>query len=170
MISLAMFAAGLTFATRQFLDMYVPGVIDALPNTAQVWPALNIIMGNTGKMMFWNIALVCSTTSVEATNSSDVTYKVRSAILPYGTPSLPNPTLSNTMNFLGLSQLLRAWGYTMMFYLGLFAREGTIALALDWPQPMRFTTFFQCFGTTFYALNTIGTHKIAVSNAKPKAK
>ena len=53
---------------------------------------------------------------------------------------------------------------------GLFAREGTIALALNWPQPMRVATFVQCFGCTFYALNTLGLHKIAVSNSKKSSK
>ena len=96
-------------------------------------------MGNTGKNMLWNIGLACCACSVEGPKSSDTTYK-----------------------------LLRAWGYTMMFYLGLFSREGIIALALGWPQPMRFATFVQCFGTTFYALNTLGLHKIFVSNSKSK--
>ena len=41
-VSLAMFAGGLVFFTRDFLDMYVPGVIDALPNGAAVEPMIMV--------------------------------------------------------------------------------------------------------------------------------
>jgi hypothetical protein len=49
------FGLGCGFFTEQFLEMYTPGTIAALPGTATVSPMVFLILGNAGKIMLLNL-------------------------------------------------------------------------------------------------------------------
>lgn len=51
-------------------------------------------------------------------------------------------------------RILRAWVMHGLFYFGTFARDGVLASATGWPEPMRVASFVQVFAALFYQTNT----------------
>lgn len=145
LVNNAFFGLGLALFTRAFMEMYIPGILDALPGPGKRGageaisiPLMIVMMGNAGKtILFGSFA----TLAVCSIGDEDASYK-----------------------------LLRGQAMHSMFYLGTFAREGVIAAAAGWPQPMRTASFFQCFAATFYMVNATMAipYKLAPDAAKKK--
>lgn len=128
-INNAFFGIGLTFATRAFMEMYMPGLLDRLPGPgkrgageAVCIPMLVAMMGNAGKTI---LCATVSTLAICSVGDEDVSYKQ-----------------------------LRGWSLHAMFCLGSFAREGILVAAADWPMPMRAVSFLQLFPVSFYMVNS----------------
>jgi len=67
-------------------------------------------------------------------------------------------------------RLLRVVSLANVFYLGMFSREGVLAVATGWPSPMRLSTFVQCFGTTYYCCASFAGMPFTLLQEGRKAK
>ena len=63
-------------------------------------------------------------------------------------------------------RLFRVANYTNMLYLGMLAREHTLADALGWPQPMHMMTFAQCFATAFFMASRYAAIPVSLKTGK----
>ena len=137
--------AGCTFFTAPFLEMFLPGVIDTLPGAvgtkrAPVGPLdgpIPPIMLIIGNAGKAMICAILTSLAMCSVGDEDTSYRVMRAYVIQGT-----------------------------FYLGTFARDGVLATATGWPQPMRTMTFVQCFGVLFFMIDTMTGIPIKLQPAK----
>ena len=130
------FAAGLILMTSTFANMYVPGVLDTLPNASVVSPVILSIMMKIGVHIAVNIVTTLMVVGAEPANI-DTKYRV-----------------------------LRAQTYANFLNLGTMARESLISKATGWDFPMYNISFVQFFAVTFYGAHTLGCHEVTVGKSK----
>ena len=130
------FSLPLMFFRQEFLEMY--GLGPALTGMgANKW-ILMLIMGNTGKIIFWNTIALIAICSAEGGDKGDETQY----------------------------RLLRAISVMYMFYMGSFSKDYIVNLFTGWPDPMRTMNFMQTFAVTFYTMNTWANAGFTLSKKK----
>jgi len=133
LVNFSFFAIGCTFFAEPFVDMYIPGVMETLPGAigtkrAPVGPLdgpVPIIMLFIGNIGKMMFLAIGTTLAIASVGDEDTTFR-----------------------------LLRVYVLHGMFYMGAFAREGMVASASGWPQPMRTISFVQSGAVTYYMIET----------------
>jgi hypothetical protein len=146
LLNLSFFAIGCAFFTEPFLEMFLPGVVETLPGAVSTKRnPVGPLDGPVPPIMLiianagkTMIAAILTTLAACSVGNEDTTYR-----------------------------LLRAYVFQTLFYLGTFARDGVLASATGWPDPMRTISFVQTFGVGFYMANTFTG--IPITLDKPKA-
>lgn len=136
-LNLLFFGVPLVLFREAFAEQYGAGKPIA-GQTADAKFFIYVMMGNTGKMMIWNVILSFAICSADNGDAKDDT----------------------------MYRLLRGVPHLSMFFLGSFAKDGIVQLLAGWPDPMRVVTFVQCFGVTFYQINAWASAEYTLKKAK----
>lgn len=134
MANLGFFAVGCAFFAEPFVEMFLPGVLETLPGAVSTKRnPVGPLAGPVPPIMLivdragkTMLFAIASALAMASVGTEDTTFR-----------------------------LLRAWVLQGFFYMGTFARDGVLATATAWPQPMRVASFFQVYAVLFYMTNTM---------------
>ena len=132
----AFFSLPLMFFRQEFLEMY--GLGPALTGMgANKW-ILMLIMGNTGKIIFWNTIATIAICSAEGGDKGDETQY----------------------------RLLRAISVMYMFYMGSFSKDAVVNLAIDYENPGFAFMWFLNLAIFFYTADAWGKAAFTLKKSK----